>query len=710
MAISGRRQARTSWSRTCTWVLAGALGAMVQCSDGDRSRAEAPFRHVLLISIDTCRADRLSCYGYRRRTSPHIDELAREGVVFENALAPVPVTLPSHCTMLTGTNPPYHGVHDNVDYRLGLRNVTLAEWLKKRGFATGAVIAAKVLASRYAMDQGFDAYLDRFDSEKSEVGIPQRIGEEASREALRWLEANHGKPFFLFLHYYDPHQTYAPPEPFATQYKDDRYAGEIAYVDRCIGQVVQKLKQWDIYDQTLIIITSDHGEMLGEHAELSHGFFIYRSALHVPLIFRLPGQRGGRRVEQLVGIVDIVPTVCALAGIEPPAQLHGHDLSGFVNGGPLPPRDRLVYCESLVPTKYDTQGLVGLVAGGWKYIQTTRPELYDLVRDPGESHNLAAQEQERAAQMRQRMRELLDRQLRRDGDGSRLQAEPGEVRRLQALGYVADAAVQEHFGFGTDRDDPKDVIGFHNKVVMVGHMLHTKRYAAAERLCRKLIEARPNYCGTLAHLGHAVALQGRHEEAIPYFEAVLEAWRDPDRHDQIRTTMVVEASVGLGRAYRRRGQLERAEGFFRQAIEIWPELTKGHLALGTLLLDQGRVAEAAPHLRRATQLDPDHTGAHHRLADALLSLGRHAEAQHHYRRALALNSDLAEAHSHLADALRATGHDDEAVPHYREALRLKPQLTETREKLGAVLEALARSAEARAPQPMIEDSSAGGRD
>ena len=610
-------------------MLVFVLGGMLQCTDADRSTPVARFRNLLLISIDTCRADHLGCYGYGRPTTPNIDALASEAVVFDNAMAPVPITLPSHCTMLTGTNPPHHGVHDNLDYQLGPDHVTLAELLKGQGFVTGAVISAKVIASRYGLAQGFDRYLETFDSEKSEVGIPQRIGGETNREALRWLEANHNEPFFLFLHYYDPHMMYEPPEPFATQYRDHPYAGEIAYVDRCIGEVVQSLKQAGVFDQTLIIITSDHGELLGEHGEQTHSYFVYHNALRVPLIIRLPGQGRGVRVDQLTGIVDIVPTVCALAGIDPPADLHGHDLSGFFDGGALPPDDRYVYCESLYSTKYDTQGLLGLVVGDWKYIQTTRPELYDLARDPAEARNLAAQEQDRAARMRQRLRELLDDQLRREADQSRLRMDPAEINRLRSLGYVADASVQEIFSFDPVRDDPKDVIDFHSEASMLGHLHHTNRHVDAERLCLQLLKVRPQFIAVQGHLGQALLAQGRSEEAIPHFRAVLEVWRDPERQHLISRSMAGGVSSGLGSAHRQKGRLDQAGAAFRESIEIWPESTRGHLGLARVLVAHGRTADAEPHLRRALELNPSHSAAHHLLAKVLRKSGRKAEAQHH---------------------------------------------------------------------------------
>ncbi len=246
-------------------------------------------RNVVLISIDTCRADYLSCYGYSRKTTPNIDAVAAEAVLFNHAVAPVPLTLPSHGSMLTGTIPPYHGVHHNIDYRLDESNVTLAEILKQNGFTTGAVISSFVLNAQFGFAQGFDTYNDHFVQPMSSFYGNERRADEASRVAEQWLAEHQDEPFFLFLHYYDPHDAYRPPEPFAATFKDNLYAGEIAYVDHCINQVIEKLKKLGLYDSTLIIITSDHGEGLDEHFEKTHGYFNYHSTMRVPLIIKVPG-------------------------------------------------------------------------------------------------------------------------------------------------------------------------------------------------------------------------------------------------------------------------------------------------------------------------------------------------------------------------------------------------------------------------------------
>ena len=249
-------------------LLVGLSAGLVWVFNGGGS-PPGQIRNIVLISIDTCRADHLSCYGFTRKTTPNIDAVAEQGILFENVMAPVPLTFPAHSTMLTGTIPPHHGVRDNTKYRFVDSNLSLAEILKEKGFATAAVISAVVLSSEVGLDQGFDTYDDEFEDSLVSVGIVQRRGEEVSRVGIEWLQQHRDEPFFLFLHYYDPHHDYSPPEPFASRFSDNLYAGEIAYTDYCIGQVIDQLKSLGLQDSTLLIITADHGELLGEHGDFA---------------------------------------------------------------------------------------------------------------------------------------------------------------------------------------------------------------------------------------------------------------------------------------------------------------------------------------------------------------------------------------------------------------------------------------------------------
>lgn len=576
-----------------------------------RSGGEAP--NVVLISIDTCRADRLSCYGYYRETTPNIDAVAGEGVLFANVISPVAATLPAHCSMLTGTNPPYHGVHDNNNYRLPDSNMTLAEALRERGYVTGAFVSAFVLDSQFGLDQGFDTYND--DSEAGSRPAPvfsERKAEAVNRAASGWLEEHAADRFFLFLHYYDPHAPYEPPQPFASTFSNAPYAGEIAYVDHHIGEVVDKLKSMGLYDSTLIIITADHGEGLGDHSEDSHGFFIYHSTTKVPLIVKAPGRRKASTIDEPVALIDIVPTVLGHLGIPVSPGVHGEDLSRYLVGKTRPLKERYIYTESLVPTKYGCSPLFGLETAGQKYIESLRPELYDLISDPGETVNIVKEYPQRASALRQRLRDLIAEQLRtQEGDAS-LALGSESIRQLESLGYVG-GPVRETFQFETGNEDPKDFVQIFEKLmVMTGHF-YSGEYDRVRRLCNEIIAIRPDMSAAHLYLGKVTP---------------------PDRP-------------------------RKKAHHYSEALRLDPRSADAHFALGNMRARQGRFDEAAWHFREAARLAAHGDGEDQNLRRALDRIGK-------------VDPMLFNAHFHLADTLKVQQKVDEAIEAYRAALRLEP--------------------------------------
>jgi len=480
-------------------------------------------RHVVLISLDTCRADHLSCYGYARPTTPHIDALARQGYLFRHTMTPIPVTLPAHTSMLTGTIPPHHGKHENKDMHFDPAHVTLAALLKTNGFRTGAFVGAQVMNGRLGLNRGFDTYQDRF----AQQGQSERRAEEVNRAAFAWLQEQQDNPVFLFLHYYDPHDAYDPPEPFATTFKESPYAGEIAYTDHCIGEVVAELKRLNMYESCLIIVTSDHGEMLGEHGEDTHMYFIYQSALKVPMVYKLPESHAAREIDALASIIDIVPTVCALVDIDPPAGIQGKNLAGYFSRKPPPTEDRHLYCESLFPTKYEANSLLGLISKRWKYIQTTRPELYDLEKDPGEQTNLVAKQPHRARILKDRLAQILEQTVRQGEAQKDTPLDPELLKHLLSLGYVSGSSVKEDFSFDQSKEDPKDLIGFHNEFRKISHLVEQSKLegqkilADARASAECLILQHPGYYGLYQVLLNITVRQEDYASAIRYGEKAL---------------------------------------------------------------------------------------------------------------------------------------------------------------------------------------------
>jgi tetratricopeptide (TPR) repeat protein len=477
-------------------------------------------------------------------------------------------------------------------------HVTLAELLKAKGYSTGAFIGAQVLSSVLGLNRGFDTYEDRFANESQS----QRRAGEVNRVAFEWLEKQKDNPVFLFLHYYDPHTDYDPPEPFATTFKESPYAGEISYTDHCIGKVIDKLKSLDMYESSLIIVTGDHGEMLGEHGELTHKFFIYQSAIKVPLVYKVPGANTSRKIDDLVGIIDIVPTVCDLLDIEPPTPIQGKSLAGYFKNKPPQPEERYFYCESLYATKYGTNPLLGLVSKRWKYIQTTRPELYDLQKDPGEQKNLVEAEPQRTRILKDRLAQMLEKSERLEKPLEETPLDARTLRHLQTLGYVTLNSVERNFSFDQSKEDPKDVIGFHNEFQKIHNLLKHKNLTEVRSLGDSLIKLRPQFCELYDLLLGTALSQKDYEAAIAYGKKALAL--KPGRFNE---------HYFMGVTYSQIKQNEDAARHFESALKFIPKdqtfylplRIQIHKLLGEIRLAQKKFALAIAQFQEALKLNPN---------------------------------------------------------------------------------------------------------
>src|SRR3981081_514121 len=349
--------------------------------------AVKPQLNVVIITIDTLRADHLGCYGYRKSKPPNIDALAADGARFTRAFTAVPVTLPSHTAMLTGTYPMLSGMHDFSGNKLSPQQPTLATVLKQSGYVTGAVVASAVLDSRFGLNNGFDFYYDHFDFnrlQESNLEEMERPGNVVADVTLDWLEKNYKNTFLLWMHLYDPHYPYRPPAPYSEQYKDRLYDGEIAFADAQIGRLIAFLKAKDLYRNTIIVLTGDHGESLGEHGERTHGFFVYNATLHVPVIIHLPQATSSvKTISAVVSLVDLIPTVLQVLKVDPPAQAQGRSLLPLMMAK-TEEESRSIYAETFLPRlHFNWSELRSVETEKYKFIEAPRPELYDLSRAPG---------------------------------------------------------------------------------------------------------------------------------------------------------------------------------------------------------------------------------------------------------------------------------------------------------------------------------------
>ena len=640
----------------------GALVAAVAAIllAGRAAAAEPPARplNVLLISIDTCRPDHLSAYASGHAATPNIDAVARGGVLFRQAYTTNPLTLPAHTSMLTGVTPLVHGVHDNNNDRLAASVVTLAERLHGDGLATAAFIGAFVLDSQFGLARGFDVYDDRF---KVPVGAgyasyAERRADEVSRGAIAWLEQHREAPFFLFVHYFDPHQPYVPPAPFDARYADAPYDGEIAFTDQEIGHLLDALARLRLADSTLVVITGDHGQAFGEHGEEMHGFLVYQPTIRVPLIMRAPGGRRGAVVDEPVSLVDVVPTVLALRGMAVPPELEGRDLSALVSGRGQPPPPHDLYFECVVPAEYGCTAIRGLVRGRWKYLRSATSALYDLSDDPGETRDRAPAEVETARSLGERLDGLLAAAQHAPAAAAPLDA--GTAERLKALGYLAvDVAG------GPTHADATACLDLYTRATTAQGLFSVGRFDDAVAAMRTLVAEHPEYASGYSLLGDIALQQGRFPEAAQHLERYL---------------ALIE------------GAPEAQAGRARRAYDR----AHAHNGLGNALQAMNRMDEAKMHYVKALRLMPAFGEAAFNLAVVAESKDSYAKADRLYARAFAHMPDAAaarakmptivRAHLERARELRAEGRLDDARRNLERARTLAPNDPEVQAELAAL--------------------------
>jgi arylsulfatase A-like enzyme/Tfp pilus assembly protein PilF len=636
-----------------------------------RARATTAPLNLVIVTLDTTRADRMGAYGYKDVETPAFDRVAREGVLFENAVSAAPLTLPVHSSMFTGKFPPEHGVRDNGGFFLGPDQLTLAEVLKTRGYRTGAFVGAYVLDSKWGLNQGFDTYYDKFDLSESRtvsLGSIQRPGNEVVDQVLPWVEQAKGQPFFAWVHLYDAHSPYRPPEPFATKYQGHPYNGEIAFADSQVGRLLAKLEALGVYDQTVVMILGDHGESLGDHGEQSHGFFVYNSTTHVPFAIRAPlPSAKGRRVADPVRSVDVMPTALDLLGIAPPAGISGASLAPLMTGK-VRELGLDAYSEAMYPLHhYGWSDLHALRAGRYKIIDAPRPELYDMDRDPTEATNVYGERRQLGDTMIAQLRAL-------EGTFSKTQAalpaadvDPEARQRLAALGYVGSfvaTAADSRAG----RADPKDKIDVFNKLGKATEL--TKETDDEGRppfdkvfaLLDDIVRQDPEVIDAWFMLGTQHMAHDDLELAVKYFQRTLQLKPDYDL-----------AVFNLAQAYRRMGNDDAALAGFEHYLTLDPKDPFVHYQIGEIWLDRGDTAKAEALFRKALEIDPQVAAAKNALGVLALQRGDAATAQRLINEAIATKPTLRLAHFNLALLAEQRGDLRTAEREYYEELKAHPE-------------------------------------
>lgn len=637
-----------------------------------------PAAPIVLVSIDTLRADHLPVYGYRGGSTPAIDRLAASGIVFDDAYSQAPLTLPSHASLLSGRLPIHHGVRDNIGYAVAAGERTLAGRLQASGYATGGAISSYVLRRQTGINRGFDFYDDSVEvaGTGESLSESQRDGRLTVDALAGWIEAQPNRPLFAFLHLYEPHAPYTPPPSHVMA---QPYDGEIAYADELVGRLIDRLTARGLFDRSIVAIVSDHGEGLGDHGEAEHGLLLYREALHVPLIVRLPGgQRGGTRVTGAVGLVDVAPTLLDLVG----AAIDGLDGQSLVSA--LASRraaDRTVFSETLYPRlHFGWSDLASAVDGRYHYIRAPRPELYDMTADPAERDNVAAGKATVAASLSS----WLDRTTSGSTIAPPAAADADARERLRALGYTTSSPPPA--AAGSALPDPKDQIATYEALRRAQRDAADGRDREVVAALEPLLAGEPRMLDAWELVAKSLVRLGRTNDAIEAFgkvlaieplkpethlalariyavdrqpsrareHAELAARRDPAAANEVLAELMMDA-----------GRLGDAAAFARRSVEADPSRYMSHFVLGVVAQREGRCPDAIAAFRRAIDAKRAEPGAvvrnlHAGLADCLARAGQAADAEREFQAEIAAVPSSPEGRIGLANLYRSQGRDAEA--------------------------------------------------
>lgn len=567
--------------------------------------------NVLLITLDTTRADRIGVYGYSKARTPNLDAIARNGVLFSNAYCQVPLTLPSHCSIMTGTTPLVHGVHNNGTYVLAPDKVTLAKVLKDKGYKTAAFVASFSVDSRFGLDQGFDIYDDNFQENAPFKALnAERKAEQVLAAFTPWFDKLKDEPFFCWLHFFDPHVPYNPPSPYREEFKDRLYDGEVAYMDFIIGELMRKVKERNLLGRTLIVVAGDHGEGFGEKGEAGHGIFLYDMTMRVPLMMysenHLPSNI---LVPARVRLTDIMPTVLEMLNVPKPAAVQGTSLVPYIQKKKKSDLDS--YIETYYPKEnYGWSPLVGLIAGGWKYIRAPKEELYDLRSDPNEEKNTLSSNGKTAAKLKTSLDALIKDSVIPGATAKReLSAE--EQDRLRSLGYVD---YSDKTGRGKPAD-PKDKLDELRMIQEAEKNEFEGNYAAAAALHEKMLALRPDSASSYVNLALAQARMNNFEATVRTLKRGIE---------KIPGSPILLSRLGY--TYLVMGRPQEAFSTMAEVLKTNPNHIDALTASAVILDNQGRLEEARVFFERVLAVEPENKFVRISYAQNLTKSGRPAEA------------------------------------------------------------------------------------
>ena len=626
--------------------------------------------NVLLITLDTTRADRMGFLGSTLRLTPHLDQLARQSVTFTRAYSHVPLTTASHATILTGTYPQFNHVVD-FGIPLSAKLPYLPEMLQRHGFRTGAFVGSLILDPLDGTAPGFDRGFDIYDAGfrvrprgADRYATVERRGGEVVEHAITALKKRPAGPFFAWVHLYDAHDPYDPPEPFKTKHAGRPYDGEIAYADACVGRLLDWLQSQGLFDHTLIAVMADHGESLGAHGENTHGVFLYDETIHVPLLIKLPGNRdAGKRIDARVGLVDVAPTILSVVGMKIPSEMQGQSLLSLLPGlagKESSESDRVAYAETDYPHRaFGWSALRAVRKGKYLYIQAPQAELYDQDTDPSAAHNMSTTRKAVAETLAAQLSEFRNKTSQTLVEMAK--PDPEQIQKLQALGYVASDTNSLAGSSSDTGPDPKTRIEVSNLLHDAMLDVEDARYEEAVPLLKHALQDQPNMAIAMMQLGIAQTGLKNYSEALEPLKKAVELLPDSGM-----------GHYNLGLALFETGDWKGAASQFEAAVARAPRWADAHFSLASVYARIDRVPDAMAELDTTLSINQGHYRAN-LLRGRILSLqNKPLDALANLKTAVEVQPDSREAHSFLADAYAQLGRTLDADKERSEAERLRP--------------------------------------
>jgi len=635
------------------------LGNFFACSPEEKGQViKKPDVNILIVTLDTTRADRIGIYGCKESKTPHMDNLARAGAWFKNVYSPVPLTLPAHCSLFTGTYPLFHNVRNNGKYLLSGELETLAEIFKKKGYLTSAFVSSFIVDSRFGLNQGFDVYNDRLKLDRQvKVYRSERPAEWVYKDFEQWLIKNSKQKFFSWVHFFDPHTPYAPPEPFKSQFFSDPYLGEIAYVDVYVGKIVDKLRFLGVLDNTMIIIVGDHGEAFGEHKEYGHRVFCYDENLKVPLIFYLKDHLPKKCFTDRVKIIDIFPTILDFLDYPLSEFVQGISLIPYLNGKEL--IDRSFYFESyFVMEDLGCAPLAGIIQGDYKFIDLPQSELYDLRKDPLESENMVRRKPRLAKKLKKEKSRLVNEFSQEVRSGRKMTRE--ERKRLESLGYLSTGKDSAKSG---KMCDPKEIIESYNLFAKGVSFLEQENLDKAESYFKQVINMAPFFAEAYVFLSSLYQSRGEIPRALAVLEEGLK--QDPDNYNiKLKYARILIQKRDLDTALFNLKDLANKDDIDSQPLV--------NFLIGNIYLHKKFFEKAITHYRIALEVESDNKSIKKNLAYSLLHLGRRDEALKVYKELETQEPEDLQLLSDLAVLFAQMGEYDRADEYFQKIINRAP--------------------------------------